>query len=307
MVGCVSQSGVEGSFDRQFTVNGPVTLELTAGKGDARITTGPPGEVRIHGEISVASWSSEGGRTRLQQVQSNPPISQEGNLIRIGGVGKLGRVDVSVDYTIVVPQDAQLRSMSGSDDVQVSGIQGPANFACGSGDVTASNIGADVQVSCGSGDIKLSSIKGQAQVTTGSGDITLDAVRGDSRLQTGSGTLDISNPGGALVAGTGSGDITIKSASADVRLRSSSGGIDIEGNPGPTNYWDFHTNSGEVTLHVPPIASFRLYARSSSGDIDAAIPIVMEGTANKHEVRARIGDGKARVEIQTSSGNISLH
>ena len=110
-----------------------------------------------------------------------------------------------------------------------------------------------------------------------------------------------------MEANTGSGDITIKGASSDVRLHTSSGEIDVEGNPGSSNYWDFHTNSGEVTLQVPPAASFRLYARSSSGDIDAAIPIAMEGTAGKHELRARIGDGKARVEIQTSSGDISLH
>jgi DUF4097 and DUF4098 domain-containing protein YvlB len=306
LAGCVSHSGVEGSFDRQFTVNGPVALELSTGSGDAHITVGPPGEVRIHGDINVDSWSSESGRTRLQQVQSNPPISQEGNLIRIGG-SKQGKNNVSVDYTIVVPPDTQLRSAAGSGDLKVAGIQGPANFTCGSGDVTASEISGDVQIVCGSGDIKLSNIKGQAHVSTGSGDITLDAIRGETRLQTGSGTLEISNPGEALEASTGSGDISIKGASADVRLRTSSGDIDVEGNPGSSNYWDFHSSSGEATLHVPPTASFRLYARSSSGDIDAAIPIVMEGTAGKHELRARIGDGKARVEIQTSSGNISLH
>jgi hypothetical protein len=32
----------------------------------------------------------------------------------------------------------------------------------------------------------------------------------------------------------------------------------------------------------------------------------MEGTAGKHELRARIGDGKARVEVETSSGNIAI-
>jgi putative adhesin len=305
--GCTSHSGVEGDFDRQFTVGGPLTLELTTGSGDAHITTGPPGEIRVHGEVHVNEWSSGSGRSLLQQIQSNPPISQEGTLIRIGGVGKFNQKNVSVDYTIVVPPDAQLRSTSSSGDLEVSGIQGPANFTCGSGDVTASEIGSDVQVSCGSGDVKLSKIKGQARVSTGSGDITLDTIQGTTRLQTGSGTLEISNPGDALEANTGSGDIAIKGASADIRLRTSSGEIDVEGNPGSSNYWDFHTNSGEVTLHVPSAASFRLYARSSSGDIDAAIPIVMEGTTNKHELRARIGDGKARVEIQTSSGDISLH
>lgn len=305
IAGCASHSKVEGAFDRQFTVNGPVTLELTSGKGDANIQSGPPGEVRIHGEVHINSWSSDAGRRRLQQLEANPPISQEGSLIRIGG-GKQAGGDVAVDYTIVVPQDSQLHSVAGSGDVEVDGIQGPANFTCGSGDVTASNINRDVQIACGSGDVELSKIKGPVQITTGSGDMTLDTIGGPLRLQTGSGTIEISNPVDALEASTGSGDVTIKGASADIRVRTSSGDVDVEGNPGATNYWDFHTVSAGVVLHVPSNASFRLYARSKSGDIDAAIPIMMEGTAAKHELRARIGDGKARVEIQTSSGDVSL-
>jgi DUF4097 and DUF4098 domain-containing protein YvlB len=307
VAGCASHSGAEGSFDRQFTVNGPVSLELMTGKGDAHITAGPPGEVRIHGDIHVNSWSSEGAQRGLEQLESSPSVSQEGNLIRIGGGAKQGRGNAEVDYTIVVPQDAQLRSVSGSGDVEVTGIQGPANFNSGSGDVTASEIKGDVQIMCGSGDVQLSKIKGHVQVTTGSGDITLDAIGGEARLQTGSGAIQVSNPGNALEASTGSGDVGVKGASADIRVRTSSGDVDVEGTPGPSNYWDFYTSSGEVVLHVPPTASFRLYAHSHSGDIDAAIPIVMEGTAGKHEFRARIGDGKARVEIQTSSGDISLH
>ncbi len=304
--GCASRSGIEGSFDRQFAVNGPVSLELTGGKGDAHINTGPPGEVRIHGEVHVNAWSSDSGRRRLQQIETNPPISQEGSLIRIGG-GKHGGGEVDVDYTIVVPQDTQLRSVAGSGDLEVRGIAGPANFTSGSGNVTASEINRDVQIVCGSGDVELSKIKGQVQVTTGSGDVSLDTMAGQIRVQTGSGSVEVTNPSQALEASTGSGEVTIKGASADIRVRTSSGDLDVEGNPDRTKYWDFHTVSGEVVLHVPPNASFRLYARSKSGDIDAAIPITMEGTAAKHELRARIGDGKARVEIQTSSGDISLH
>jgi DUF4097 and DUF4098 domain-containing protein YvlB len=306
IAGCASHSGVEGSFDRKFAVNGPVSLELTTGKGDAHITNGPPGEVRVHGEISVKAWSSESGRRRVQQIEANPPASQEGSLIRIGG-GKLGGADVDVDYTIIVPQDTQLRSTAGAGDLEVQGIEGPANFISGSGDVHASDINKDVQIVCGSGDVVLDKVKGQVQVNTGSGDVSLDTIGGQIRIQTGSGSIDVTNPSQALEASTGSGDVNIKGASADIRVRTSSGDVDVEGNPGESNYWDFHTVSAEVVLHVPPGASFRLYARSKSGDIDAAIPIMMEGTAAKHELRARIGDGKARVEIQTSSGDISLH
>jgi len=89
-------------------------------------------------------------------------------------------------------------------------------------------------------------------------------------------------------------------------LRASSGNVVVDGNPGTSNYWDFHTGSGNVTLHVPSASSFRFYAHTGSGSINAEIPIVMEGTAGKHELRARIGDGKARVEVETSSGNIAI-
>jgi hypothetical protein len=307
LAGCrTSHTGIEGSFDRRFTVSGPVTLELNNGSGDTRITTGPPGEVRIHGEFQVDSWSKQGGERQLQELESNPPVSQRGNLIHIGDASHRGSHD-SVDYTIVVPSDAELRSTAGSGDVDVSGILGPANFTSGSGAVKASGIAGDVQTQTGSGDIELSDIKGHVQIATGSGDITLDAIHGDTRIRTGSGDIEMSHPGGALEADTGSGDIIVKDASRDLRLRASSGDITVDGNPASSNFWDIHTNSGEVVLDVPQSASFRLYAHSSSGDIDAAIPIVMEGTAAKHELRARIGDAKARVEIETSSGGISLH
>jgi DUF4097 and DUF4098 domain-containing protein YvlB len=305
LAGCRPQSSAEGTFDKTFTVNGPVRIELTNGSGDAHISAGAPGEVRIHGDIEARSWSEKDSQQRVQELAANPPLSQEGNLIRIGGSG-LHNSNASVDYTLVVPADSEIHAATGSGDVEVDGIKGPANFVSGSGGITASNISGDVQALTGSGEIKFSQVQGQVQATTGSGDITLEDVHNQVRLRSGSGDMEITNPADALEASTGSGDITIKGASADIRLRTSSGDVVIEGNPAGSNYWDIRTSSGDVVLQVSPSASFRLMAHSSSGDIDAAIPIVMEGTTQKHELHARLGDGKARVEVQTSSGSVSL-
>jgi hypothetical protein len=304
--GCGKQLSATGTFDRTFSVNGPVRLELMTGSGDAHVTTGPAGEVRIHGVIHARSWSEESAQKRVDELAANPPVGQEGNLVRAGDVG-LHLGDVSVDYTIIVPIDTEIKGKSGSGDLTVGDTHGPASFACGSGDISASNIVGDVTASAGSGDVKVDNVQGQVQVSTGSGDIQITNAKGQTRLNSGSGDIQITRPGDAVEAGTGSGDVQVKGATADLRLHSSSGTVTVDGNPGPTNYWDFRTSSGDVTLRVPSEASFRLYAKSSSGDIDAAIPVVMEGTAGKHELRARIGDGKARVEVETSSGQISLH
>jgi DUF4097 and DUF4098 domain-containing protein YvlB len=303
--GCGSQPSAEGSFDKTLTVSGPIRIELTNGSGDSHVTAGPAGEVRIHGEIQVRAWSDKSGQRRVDEIQSSPPVVQDGSLIRIGGPGWNSK-DVSIDYTITVPADTEIRSTTGSGDLEVNGLKGPATFAAGSGDLKASQIAGDVRATAGSGAIELSEIGGQVQANAASGDITLDRITGDIRLQTTSGELEITDAIGKFEATTVSGDVTIRGAAADVRIRTSSGDVSVDGNPAANSYWDVHTGSGDVVLQVPSGASFRLYARSSSGDIEAQIPVTMEGTSGKHEFQARIGDGKARVEVASSSGGISL-
>lgn len=305
LAGCMTGPSAEGTFDRTLNVSGPVELQVATSSGDVHISQGSTGAVHIHGVIHAKGWSPSDSRESVSAIASHPPISQDNNLIRVGGAGR--HFNASIDYTIEVPAETELHCTAGSGDVGVKGIQGPATFTLGSGDLGASEIGNDVQVQAGSGDVKLGSIQGQVQVNTGSGDIQVDTVQRPARLHTGSGDIEVSQPNDSVVAETGSGNITVNGAHADLRVHTGSGEVEIDGNPGASNYWDLHTSSGDVTLRVPSDASFRLYAHSSSGDIDASIPIVMEGTTGKHELRARIGDGKAHVEVETSSGKITLH
>jgi DUF4097 and DUF4098 domain-containing protein YvlB len=304
--GCGNEPSAKGSFDRTFAVNGPVRLDMTTGSGDVHISTGTSSEVRIHGEIEVSHWGFEDQQKRIADVQNNPPVSQKGNLIQVSGA-RPGLHNVSIDYTIEVPAETELHCDTGSGDVEIDGIKGPINFQSGSGDLKANSIAGDITTRSGSGDIELRDVQGQVQINTGSGDVEIQKAKGAIRLGTGSGDISIDQPGDNVVASTGSGKIEVKGATADLRFHTSSGEITVEGNPGPTNYWDLQASSGDVSLNVPSSASFRLYAHTGSGDINANIPVVMEGTAAKHELRARIGDGKARVEVETSSGTIELH
>jgi DUF4097 and DUF4098 domain-containing protein YvlB len=305
LAGCSSRSSAEGTFDKSYTVDGPTHLQLTAGSGDTVIRVGAPGQVRVHGEVSVQSWSEEGGQRRVNELTSNPPISQQGNLIRVGDTGN-GMNNVSIDYTVEVPPDTELHAVSGSGDLEVTGIKGPANISLGSGTAKASDIGGDVQIRTGSGDIEISGVQGQITGNSGTGDTKFADVKGPIRFDTGSGDIEIANPGGSIEVHTGSGAVTVSNATADVRAHTASGDVEVQGDPGGTSYWDVKTASGDVVLGVPPSASFRLYARSDSGDIESSLPISMEGTNDKHELRARLGDGKGRVEVETNSGGITL-
>jgi hypothetical protein len=306
LLGCDRSASAVGTADRAFTVSGPVRLELENGSGNSRVTIGAPGEVRVHAEFRVHAWPWNDPDRTLHDLVANPPFSQDSNLIRIGQTG-WDMSMVSADYLVTVPPDTEMRGRSGSGNLDVNGIAGPVNLIVGSGNIIATAIANDTHALVGSGNATLTDTTGRVDVTAGSGNIVVRNAKEEVRVRTGSGNIRVEQPGDNVVAEAGSGEIEVRNAAADLRLHTGSGDIRVEGDPGPSSYWDVRASSGDVDLHVPPSASFRIYARSSSGDIDVRFPSLTESTQGKHDFQGRIGDGKARVEIATSSGNISLH
>jgi DUF4097 and DUF4098 domain-containing protein YvlB len=307
LAGCIDETGATGSVDRSYTVSGPARLELTNGSGNSRVSAGAAGQVTIHAEFHVHAWPwDDDSAEQLKELVANPPFTQSGDQIRIGEIG-WHHGGYSADYTITVPPDTQMRGISGSGNVEVDGIAGPADFKLGSGNVRATGIKNDVQAIVGSGNATFTDTQGRIEASAGSGEVIVRGVKGDVRAHTGSGEIRIERADGNVEAGAGSGNVEVRDATADLRIHTASGEIRVEGNPGASNFWDIRASSGDVSLHVPPNASFRFYAHSSSGGIHTGLSSLHEESGGRHELQARVGDGKARVEIGTSSGDISLH
>jgi hypothetical protein len=306
LIACGPESSASSTVDRTFTVSGPVRLELENPSGNSRVTVGPPGEVRVHAEFRVHSWPWEDPGQTLKDLVANPPFSQQDSLVRIGHAGR-DTSQLSAEYSVIVPPDTQMRGVIGSGNLEVNGIAGPANFTVGSGNISATAILSDTRAIVGSGNATLTDAQGRIDVTAGSGNVEVRGAKDEVRARTGSGNLRIEQPGANVEAEAGSGSIEVRGATADLRLRTGSGQVNVDGNPGPSSYWDIRATSGDVELQVPSSASFRFYARSGSGDINVTAASVTEETPGKHDFQARVGDGKARVEVETSSGSVSLH
>ena len=305
LAGCRYEDGYEGSFERTLTVTGRVRLELKNASGDVDITSGEPGEVRIRGEYRIRGWSFGGQRRRVEDLKDHPPIEQHGNFIRVGEQRESLR-NISIRYTVVVPAETEVRASTGSGDLRLTGVRGPVKLSTGSGDVTAEDLGADAALSTGSGDILLRNLQGRVETSTRSGDIHIQQAKGDVRASTGSGNVRVEDVGGRLTTETGSGDIEVDGIGADLRMTAGSGSLTVRGNPARSTFWELDTGSGDIELEVPPNASFRLYARARSREIDTGLPMVIE-EESRRELRARIGQGEGRVEVRTSSGTIRIH
>ena len=301
--------GLEGAFERTLKVSGAVDVDVQSGSGSIRVEPGAAGSVRIAARIKADnSWLAGGDvEKRIRQIEQNPPIEQQGNLIRIGRFANddLSR-NISISYEVTVPADTKLAAHTGSGSIMVGAINGPAEVKSGSGSVTVGRVGGNVSASTGSGSIK---VEGAAslEASTGSGSIHAASVAGPTKASSGSGSITITQAGkGDVEVSAASGGINLAGVNGAARVNSSSGSITIDGRPaGP---WLLHASSGGITITVPPDAAFDLDARTNSGSIDSVHPVTMEvtGKIDKRRIQGKVRGGGPLVEASCSSGSIRI-
>ncbi len=277
----------ERHFDRTLQVSGAVNLDVTTGSGDITVKTGSANQVVVHGTIHSNNWIF-GNESALQKVESNPPIQQSGNGIRIGyDLPEDVRRRVSIDYEITVPPDTALQTHSGSGNIEVSGVRSDVQAQTGSGDIRVRDVGRGIHAQTGSGAIRADNVAAPIYAHTGSGDIEASL--------TGSGDVDVH---------TGSGNIQVRGIKGGVRAQTGSGEIETDG--AVTGAWQLHSGSGNIRLAVGSGNGFNLNVHTSSGSIHSDLPITVQGSMGRQGLKGTVRGGGPEVEVSTSSGDVDI-
>jgi hypothetical protein len=258
-------------FDRTLTVSAQPDLYVSTGSGNINVHPGDGNQIHIVGHVH-AGWSAFGDVDgKITKIVDNPPITQEGNTIKVGLSNDHDLFNnISIDYDVTVPADVAL------------------NLHSGSGDVTVDHVGRYLSAASGSGNVRAHGIHGPAELSSGSGDIELDQDGpGDVKTRSGSGNIRVHGFNGGLTARTGSGDVE-----ADGKLTSAA---------------NLASGSGNVVMHLQPDAHFNLEASTGSGDIRIRFPGAPEqGENSRHHLTAPINGGGAPLEVRTGSGNVEI-
>jgi putative adhesin len=301
-----------GSFDRTLQIFGPVNLDVSSASGNITVRTGAKDSVhvvaKIHAQNSWADWLSWLGMSaedEIRKLESNPPIEQQGNSIRIGHIEEWWHFNhISIDYDLTVPPQTALISHTGSGDQSISGLQLASAASCGSGTIAVENIDANVRLRSGSGDLKADSVKG-LDAETGSGSIRATRVAGDVAANAGSGRIEIEQVvTGAARIGTGSGDVTLRGAKGPLKVQTASGEVHVEGEPDAD--WHIGTASGSIGLKLASQASFNLDATTISGSLRTDRALTVQGLTSRTHLQGKVGNGGALLEAHTVSGDIEI-
>jgi len=263
--------GADHRFDRTLNVSGQSDLYVSTGSGNITIHPGDGNQIRVVGHVH-SGWNVFGDVDgKITKIVENPPITQEGNTIKVGLSGDHDLFNnISIDYEVTAPADVAL------------------NLHSGSGDVMVDHVGRYLSATSGSGNVRAHGIHGPAELSSGSGDIELEQDGpGDVKTKSGSGNIKVHGFNGGISARTGSGDVE-----ADGKLTAAA---------------NLASGSGNVVMHLNSDAHFNLEASTGSGDIHIRFPGAPEqGENSRHHLTAPINGGGAPLEVRTGSGNVEI-
>ena len=299
-----------GSFERSYTIEEPIQLEVETDSGNIKISDGPSGQAEVIGHAKTTrrflNRFANDAEELIRRFEANPPVEiVDGKLLVGRNLDKESRRHLIISYEILVPATTQAMSRSDSGSQSISGISGPVEARADSGNVTLADIDGPVEASADSGDVKLTKIGASVKAGTDSGSIFANGIAGAFEAHTDSGDVRlIQEAPGDVIVSTDSGSIEMSGVVGALNVNSDSGNIVVEGQQ--EGAWSLETDSGSVRISLPDDASFNLDARSNSSGIYIDHPVTLQGKISDNRLTGDVRGGGSLLKIRTDSGDIRV-
>jgi hypothetical protein len=207
-------------FERTFDVQGVSTLDVSTMRGKIEVVAGAPGRIVVTGAATVrVAWDSPSNAVELARgVAEHPPIERDGNTVRLRPPSDPAEQKATtVNYTVRVPPDTEVRSDSNSGATTIRGVAGAVAARTQSAAIAVGSLGANATITTGSGAVTVDGVKGTLRVTTSSSGVSARALEGDVHVRTSSGAVD------ATLAGRGGVDV--QTGSSAIAVHGARGGV----------------------------------------------------------------------------------
>lgn len=242
------------------------------------------------GSITVTAWNEN--RVRVSAAASGDAFTVDAGSITIEVNTSAGRYGGpgEAELTIQVPTWMELEISGNEVDISTRGTRGA---------VQASTIQGTIVIDGGEGTIEASSIEGDLRISNVKGRVQLNTVEGTVTLQGISGT--------ALEVETVDGDIEMTGVTTpNISANTVDGDIAWSGTLLPTGSYRFSTHDGDLMLGIAGEPDATVTVETFDGSLDSDWPVTIRGTGSQHKMTFTLGNGRARLELSSFDGRISL-
>ena len=266
-------AGQQPTTDQTVSVRRGMRLEVHAFTGDVRVNTWNRDEVKVEAEHS--------SRVTVD-------IRSTDSAVIVRGRARSGTA-MGIDYVLTIPTWMAV-------SVEGQGV-----------DVALNDVGADVSVETTRGDVLVRGGSGFINVKSISGEIVIERARGRIEAQTVNEDIRIADVSGDITVGTTNGGIQLDRVdTANLDAYTVNGGIAFDGQVKDRGVYRMTTHNGLISLAIPDRANATLSVRTYGGSFRSSFPVKMDNPERRNRFNATLGDGSARVELESFNGSIVL-
>jgi lia operon protein LiaG len=301
----------------QPSAGAQVTVDITRGGRDAGKLRIESGEVRGWTALRVIYPSDRivypdlqsRGRTQIHVNADGTFDDDRGSYdedrVEIRGSGD--GLEAHADLTVGVPKGQRVAVHLGVGDATVANVDGDLRVTVAAATLTSEHTKGRLTLDAGSGSVSVTDAQGEVRLDTGSGGVTIDGVHGETLdVDTGSGSVhgrDVDTK--MLKIDVGSGGLSLdRINSPRVNVDAGSGHTELTFLQ-PVEDLAVDAGSGGVTVRLPAAQGADVDIATGSGGIDTEFAVQTTRISRNH-VHGQIGDGKARIKIESGSGTVRL-
>lgn len=258
---------------------------------DTTFTVRPDARVEIEtfgGEINVRTWGRNAIRVQATHGRRDViAINTRGGSVTIEAEGRMGPA-TNVVMQITVPTSVSVSASAVFADIAIDGV---------TGDVDAETVQGSIHVT-GGRRLKLESVEGEIVVAKASGRVSANTVNRGIR---------ITSTTGDIAAETVNGPIIMQDVQAlHVDAATVNGRIVYDGTLRDGGDYSIASHNGGIWVVVPDKAGLTVSVSTFNGKLDSSLPVTLRETSNKRRYNFTIGNGKARLDLESFGGDIHL-
>jgi len=236
------------------------------------------------GDIHVVGLEGREARVLADGESGQIDLRRDGDTYRITMARSR---DDDADLLLEVPRDVRLTIHGFEGDIRVDAVRGSIEVETLEGDVEVEGAGA-VSVNSTDGYVRLLDIRGPAAVHNGDGDTWIEGIDGSVAVE----SVD--------------GDIIVLDAdSRAVALSTIDGDVRYEGTVYSGGNYSLATHDGDLVFALPEGAGATVAVSTFDGSLLPSFPVRFRGGRNRTS-GFTVGDGSARIELETFDGDIYL-
>lgn len=273
-------------------VPAPSVAAQPARAADTTFAVRPGGRLALemmNGRVTVTSWNRDAIRIRTQRGDARDlQIRQRGNTVSIESEPVRGR-STTVVYEITLPARFS---------VSIEGLNVRASVENVQGSVAVENV---------EGPIAVRNVTGRVTVESVQGDISVSGVRGDVSVNTTNQTVRLDDIRGNIAAETVNGSIVMRRIVASrVEANTVQGLVEYHGTLHDGGRYYLGTHNGRITMSVPENTNARISVNTHNGKVETSFPVQINTLRERGEYTLTLGNGSARVQLESFNGSVYL-